>query len=91
MFLFAGPGVHPGGQAAAAEIVDVLPTLLALQGMPLPLGLDGAPIARVLARPASWEPDPLPERSGTMRPYGEHESREIAARLESLGYLEPAP
>lgn len=91
MFLFAGPGVRRAGEAPAAEIVDVLPTLLALQGLPLPLGIDGVPIASVLGRAASWEPDPLPETVRTLRPYGDGESREIAARLESLGYLEPAP
>ncbi len=91
MFLFAGPGVPAAGAVPPAGITDVLPTLLALAGLPVPLGLDGAPIASVVGRSACWEPDPLPERSLTPQPYGEGESREIAARLESLGYLEPAP
>ncbi len=91
MFLFAGRGVRVAGAVAGAAIVDVLPTLLALGGWPLPLGLDGAPIASVLERPAQWEPDPLQETSRPPRPYGDGESREIAARLASLGYLEPAP
>jgi predicted AlkP superfamily phosphohydrolase/phosphomutase len=91
MFLFSGPGVRAAGAGAPAEIVDILPTLLALGGLGLPLGLDGAPIASVLERPTIWEPDPLPETRRPPRPYGEVESHEIAARLESLGYLEPAP
>jgi predicted AlkP superfamily phosphohydrolase/phosphomutase len=91
MFLFAGPGVRTAGAVSAARITDVLPTLLALIGLPVPLGLDGAPIASVVGRAVGWEPDPLPETSRPPRPYDEGESREIAARLESLGYLEPAP
>jgi predicted AlkP superfamily phosphohydrolase/phosphomutase len=91
MFLFAGPGVRPGGAVPAAAITDVLPTLLALTGLPLPLGLDGAPMARVVGQAARWEPDPLPETTRVPHPYGEGESREIAARLESLGYLERVP
>jgi predicted AlkP superfamily phosphohydrolase/phosphomutase len=91
MFLFAGPGVRRAGSVPAAAITDVLPTLLAVTGLPLPLGLDGAPIGCVLERAPRWTPDPLPERTPSPRPYGEGESREIAARLESLGYLEPSP
>ena len=91
MFLFAGPGVPAGGAVPPAEITDVLPTLLALVGVPVPLGLDGAPMASVVGGSACWEPDPLPEKRRPPRAYGEAESREIAARLESLGYLEQRP
>jgi predicted AlkP superfamily phosphohydrolase/phosphomutase len=91
MFLFAGPGVRAAGAVPAAEITDALPTLLALVGVPVPLGLDGEPIASVLERAPSWQPDPLPDAARQPEPYGEGESREIAARLASLGYLEPAP
>jgi predicted AlkP superfamily phosphohydrolase/phosphomutase len=91
MFLFAGPGVPCGGALPGADIVDVLPTLLPLVGLPIPRGLDGTPIRSALDREPRWAPDPLPESDGTPRPYGESESREIAARLASLGYLEPAP
>jgi predicted AlkP superfamily phosphohydrolase/phosphomutase len=91
MFLFAGRGVRAAGTVTAAEVTDVLPTLLALVGLPVPLGLDGEPIATVLDRCPSWQPDPLPAATREPQPYGESESREIAARLASLGYLEPAP
>lgn len=89
LFVLSGPGVRQAGAQGAADVVDVLPTLLALADAPVPLGLDGMPIAAVLARAPRWERDPLPEAAGAPQPYDEGESREIAARLASLGYLEP--
>jgi predicted AlkP superfamily phosphohydrolase/phosphomutase len=89
LFVLSGPGVRRAGAQRAADVVDVLPTLLALADAPVPLGLDGVPIASVLARVPRWERDPLPETAGPPQPYDEGESREIAARLASLGYLEP--
>ncbi len=91
LFLFAGRGVRPSGAIPAASITDVLPTLLVLAGAPVPLGLDGGPLPAVLEDGPRWEADSLRETTRAPRPYGEGESREIAARLESLGYLEPTP
>jgi predicted AlkP superfamily phosphohydrolase/phosphomutase len=90
MFLLAGPGVRRTGELPAADIVDVLPSVLALVGLPVPLGLDGRPLRALLEEEPRWEPDGLPDDDGVLRPYGDDESREVAARLESLGYLEPA-
>src|SRR5207247_517968 len=45
LFVLAGAGVRPAGALGPADIVDVLPTLLALAGEPVPGGLDGRPIA----------------------------------------------
>jgi hypothetical protein len=64
--------------------------MLALAGAPIPIGLDGVPMTPILAHAPLWEPDPLPEEGAAPQPYGEGESREIAARLASLGYLEGA-
>ena len=90
LFVFSGSGARRAGAQPAADIVDVLPTLLTLARARIPIGLDGAPMTRVLVRSPRWEPDPLPEAGGAPRAYGEGESREIAARLASLGYLERA-
>jgi len=90
LFILAGPGVPPAGRLPRADIVDVLPTLLALVGMSIPLGLDGGPIRGALEQEPRWTLDPLPESDVPPTPYGEAESREIAARLASLGYLESA-
>jgi predicted AlkP superfamily phosphohydrolase/phosphomutase len=88
LFVLAGPGVRPGA-CARADIVDVLPTLLALDGMPVPLGLDGRPMETALAQPPRYERDPIAEIDPSPVAYDDRQSAEIAARLSSLGYLEP--
>ncbi len=49
VFLAAGPGI-PHGREANMRIVDVLPTLCRLWGLPLPAHLDGRPILAVSNR-----------------------------------------
>ena len=90
MFLFAGPGVRPGGRAVTRDIVDVLPTLLALAGALVPTGLDGQAMADLLTVPVEMSPDTLTDESPP-KPYGGDAEAAVAARLAALGYLEPAP
>ena len=87
LFVLAGAGVRPAGALGPADIVDVLPTLLALAGEPVPGGLDGRPIAGALAAEPRSAPDPLPEAALGPRPFDAGETRELAARLAALGYL----
>src|SRR6185503_9153431 len=61
LFVLAGPGGAPAGELPPADIVDVLPTLLALAGMPVPAGLAGRPLAPALTSAPSFPPDTLPE------------------------------
>ena len=88
LFVLAGGGVRPAGELPAAEIVDVLPTLLALAGLPVPDGLDGRPIAAALAVPARFGADPVEGPGGPVVPFSPGEARDVAARLAALGYLE---
>jgi alkaline phosphatase D len=44
--LLAGPGIAPG-RLGLARTVDVMPTILALLGRPVPPGLDGEPLVKV--------------------------------------------
>src|SRR5262249_60089740 len=70
LFVLSGAGVRRAGMQPAADIVDIMPTLLALAGAPIPIGLDGAPMARLLSHAPRWEPDPLPDSAGAPQPYG---------------------
>lgn len=49
VFLAAGPGI-PHGQGDNVHIVDVLPTLCRLWGLPLPAHLDGRPVLAVFTK-----------------------------------------
>jgi arylsulfatase A-like enzyme len=40
-FAIAGPGIRKGDRISDAHLVDVLPTLAAACGLPIPTGLDG--------------------------------------------------
>ena len=89
LFVLAGRGVRAAGELPAVDIVDVLPTLLALGGVPVPEGLDGRPIGAALEAPARLGPDPVPMPAGRPVGYDGAGEREVRDRLTALGYLEP--
>ncbi|HJQ85779.1 MAG TPA: hypothetical protein VKA21_16950, partial [Candidatus Binatia bacterium] len=89
LFVFAGAGIPAAGGLPPAEIVDVLPTLLALAGLPVPGGFDGRPIPGVLASAPAFSSDVVEDGPPALRPYDARETGELAARLAALGYLEP--
>ncbi len=88
LVVLAGPGVAPVGRLPGADIVDILPTLLALAGLAVPDGLDGAPIAAALAAPPRHAPDEVRIDDGMAMPLDPGARREIAARLAALGYVD---
>jgi hypothetical protein len=89
MLVLAGRGVRPAGALPTCEITDVLPTLLALAGLPIPDGLDGRPVGAALATAPEVGVDPLAPVCAPPVPFDAAESRDVAARLAALGYLEP--
>ena len=90
LFVLSGPGVRTAGELGAADIVDVLPTLLALAGLAVPTGLDGRPIAAALERSPSLVDDgAIDDEAPPEQPYDAAESDAVAARLVALGYVEP--
>lgn len=88
VFILAGAGVRPVGQLPAADIVDVLPTLLALAGDAIPAGLDGHPIEAALARAPRFRAPLPPASPPTPVRLGADDTRDLARRLAALGYLE---
>jgi predicted AlkP superfamily phosphohydrolase/phosphomutase len=90
LVMLAGPGVRAAGEIGSSDIVDVLPTLLALVGSDVPEGLDGRPIAAALDCPVRLAADPVVPPAGVApHRFGPAETRDLAARLAALGYLEP--
>src|SRR5262249_30772118 len=89
IFVLAGEGVRPVGELPVAEIVDVMPTLLACAGLPVPEGLDGRPITGALAGGTRFEPHRIVPAPRATRALDAAETGEMATRLAALGYLEP--
>lgn len=57
--LMHGPGIAPGEIDAPISLVDLMPTLLDLLGLPIPEGLDGRSLAPVIRREAVVAAVPL--------------------------------
>jgi predicted AlkP superfamily phosphohydrolase/phosphomutase len=82
----AGPGVASGTTLGAAQIVDVVPSILGAWGLPIPAGVDG----RVLGE--AYRTPPVERRMASDQPgegiAAEVGSREVLHRLQALGYLD---
>ena len=86
LFVMNGGGVRGLGRIEGAGIADMAPTLLSLIGADLPRGLDGQPIGERDTQQRVMEPQ-QESRAERLRRYTAAEEREIASRLEDLGYL----
>lgn len=93
----AGPGVRRGATVAAANIVDIAPTVLALLGLPAASDFAGRALAEVIeckvpARVASWEamegPSGLHPDDARQDPY---EAADAIQQLVDLGYMAALP
>ncbi len=90
--VMSGPGIGKGVSITGAGIADILPTVLALAGVPVPDDLDGRPLMEAFTdaqrgsvRFVSGESGALPD---TATPeLDSDELAEIEDRLRSLGYL----
>jgi arylsulfatase A-like enzyme len=71
------------------EIVDVMPTLLALAGLAVPDGLDGSPIDEALVCAARRGGEPVRDVPRAHVELDAEGEAEMTARLAALGYLEP--
>jgi predicted AlkP superfamily phosphohydrolase/phosphomutase len=87
-----GPAIRPGATPRDATLLDVMPTVLHLMGIPIPEDLDGRVLSELLAqgvgprvRVASYEPLIERARSGAEAPPLDADYRE---RLRALGYVQ---
>jgi len=90
IFAAAGPGVT-GGDLGVRELVDVIPTLLALAGVPIPADIDGAPMEEALFEPAvrrGAERSVAPGGANGAPELTDEEARTVEESLRALGYLE---
>jgi hypothetical protein len=89
VFLFAGPAVETPQNLGQTDLVDVMPTSLALAGLKVPEGLDGT--CRLEAcdgsPPSYYETDLTWTREQLEGTFSEQEEAEVRDRLEKLGYL----
>ena len=89
-----GRGVKAGGRIDQAKLVDVVPTILALSGLPRASDMPGRALAEVLTRPIPGPQVATYESGGAAAGPGAADANvdpAILERLKSLGYVGDAP
>src|SRR5439155_1762403 len=88
-------GRQPHGHVEPGPIEAIAPTILCLLGLPVPDGMDAAPMLEFLtpqaraATPLTYVPDVAPTAAAGDEGYASEEDREqVEARLRALGYVE---
>lgn len=89
----AGPGLKTGEDAAGLDIVDVVPLLFHLAGLPVPEGLDGSVPSDILAgeaaeRAVTTTGVEVEHERSEENPYSKEEEAAIEETLRGLGYVE---
>ncbi len=90
ILVLAGPHIREGTTLEAAQIVDVVPTLLAWLGLPLPAHLDGQVCTAAWETPPQiryTEPEITAEQESASPDYTAEEAEDVMQRLRDLGYL----
>src|SRR5438477_231627 len=77
LVVLAGRDVRAAGEIPAVEILDVVPTLLALGGLAVPEELDGRPIEVALQASVPLVADPVPAPATPPIHYGAAEERDV--------------
>ena len=95
ILMLSGSGIRKGVQLDPAQIQDVVPTALYLQGLPIPADMDGKVLSEAIEpalldrRPVEYstptESSEKGDPSGEV--YSEEEAEAVANRLRDLGYL----
>ena len=92
VFMAAGPSVSAGRYEAGLDIVDVLPTLLHIAGLPVPDNLDGRVAMDIMSGTAASR-SVATVSAGTEQEEGEYpftpeDEAAIEESLRGLGYME---
>ncbi len=96
MILLAGKDINKGARIVGATVLDILPTLLLLYGMPIGEDMDGKPLTMALSAEflASHQPTQIATYESGERQQAapaamaSEEDEELLAKLRSLGYIQ---
>lgn len=84
VFAMVGDGIEPGERVEGIRLIDIMPTILARHGLPIPENLDGTVIEPACEAPVE-RGEPL-SRESSEESTADPES--VEDRLENLGYME---
>ena len=93
IFLASGPRIRRGHEIAGAQIIDLAPTILALQGVPIPDDMDGRVLEEIFADAESPQlvHQAVAEDAmacATFSEYSSYDESKVNDRLRALGYIE---
>jgi len=87
IYLVSGPDVEPG-EGGRKSLLDIAPTILARQSLPVPKEMDGIPIEEPFADEFDVDRAPLSSLVTDRSHDGDRQnSNEVRDRLEDLGYI----
>jgi hypothetical protein len=86
VFVLNGAGFQQGFQTHA-EIIDILPTILAYLELPIPSHLDGKVLHSAFISEPSLRYREFPKTPVKKSAYSEAEQSEVEKRLADLGYM----
>ena len=95
VLVMAGPDIRSGLDLGSASVLDIVPTVLALFGLPAARDMDGQPLTEAIA-PAFLDKHPVAwidsyggfrEPPGQVAGAGAAGDREMVEKLRSLGYI----
>lgn len=93
IFLIKGKGVTKGVEIKSSRIIDIAPTLLYLQGIPIPRAMEGHLLkeafvtAHLSENPLQFDERDMRRKSGYVD-FSEEGKEEILKKLNALGYVE---
>ena len=84
--VMAGPGVKQGGQIDG-ELIDIMPTALALLGVAVPDHLDGKVLTDAFDVAPQWQTQSMSLGRKSSHAHSDQEQAQVEKHLSDLGYL----